>query len=179
MTTKTATLLRLGTTERGPFSLPEEALAETFFIGGIRGSGKTTAVAVMCEESRKQVLVAKTKEEVDELAEAQAGVYGDGPQKVAVEKGVSKSVQKRLAAQRYFQGSAPGRHGAVDVEGVRHRLQAGHRNTAVSLLGLLEEVLEARIERLQRRAGRAWLTSNNLVDLSGDWPDGKIELHLQ
>lgn len=34
----------------GSFVLPEEALVETFFIGGIRGSGKTTAVAVMCEE---------------------------------------------------------------------------------------------------------------------------------
>lgn len=43
--------LNIGTLEnKKPFTLPEEALVETFFFGGIRGSGKTTAVAVMCEE---------------------------------------------------------------------------------------------------------------------------------
>jgi len=44
--------LSIGTVfdSKKPFSLPEEALVETFFFGGIRGSGKTTAVAVMCEE---------------------------------------------------------------------------------------------------------------------------------
>lgn len=43
--------LSIGQTAEGAvFELPEEALVETFFFGGIRGSGKTTAVAVMCEE---------------------------------------------------------------------------------------------------------------------------------
>lgn len=43
--------LSIGTIDSGkPFTLPEEALVETFFFGGVRGSGKTTAVAVLCEE---------------------------------------------------------------------------------------------------------------------------------